>query len=85
MLIVKPLRVRPPETCGAGAITLAGRLGALRDECSPSVSGAPGIARAGAALRASRLATAWFDAGIFKLGASTIFPLKSRPRATWMV
>jgi hypothetical protein len=62
---------------GAGAITLAGRLGAEREECRPSDGGGPGID-----LNLSRLATASVDEGSFRLGASTTFPASDAPRAT---
>jgi len=65
---------------GAGAITFAGRLGAVREECSPSVGGGPGFG-----LKASKLATAPVEEGSLRLGASTTLGVSELPRATRMV
>jgi len=67
---------RATLTC-AGAITLTGRLGAVRDECRPSAGGGPGLA-----LKASRLATAPAEEGSLNSGASTTFAASELPRAT---
>jgi len=80
------LRVKPPRDrsratlAGAGATTFAGRLGRVREACSPSDGGGPGTG-----LNARRLATASMEAGSFKLGASTTFGVRELPRATRMV
>ena len=65
---------------GAGAITFAGRLGAVRDECRPSEGGGPGFD-----LNASKFATAAFEEGSLRLGASTTCGASELPRATRMV
>ena len=65
---------------GAGAITLAGKLGAVSAECNPSAGGGPGLD-----LNASRLATAPVDEGSLRLGASTTLGVSEPPRATRMV
>ena len=78
---VTPLRDWARVTLvGAGATTLAGRRGAVSEECRPSDGGGPGMD-----LKASRLATAPGEECSFRSGASTIWFASELPRATWMV
>src|SRR5450755_1297845 len=63
-----------------GTALIAGRVGAVRDERSPSAGGGPGFA-----LNASRLATAESECGRFTLGASTTLSRALSPRATRIV
>jgi hypothetical protein len=80
------LRVIPPRDwsramlTGAGATTLAGRLGAVREECKPSAGRGPGLL-----FNANRLATALLEEGSFRSGASTTCCARELPRATRMV
>jgi hypothetical protein len=84
---VRPLRDRSRATLVvAGATTLAGKLGAIWEECRPSAEGALGTPGCTATDRkARRLATAPVEAGSLRLGASTTFWASEEPRATLMV
>jgi hypothetical protein len=65
---------------GEGATALiAGSVGAVREERSPSAGGGPGFG-----LIASKLATAESECGRFTLGASTTCSVGLSPRATRM-
>jgi hypothetical protein len=66
----------------AGAITLAGRLGAVSEERKPSAGGGPGLFFT---FTASKFATAPVEVGILRSGASTIWDASERPRATLIV
>ena len=83
MLVVRLLWVRlaAEVSSGEGGTTLiAGRVGAVREDRSPSAGGGPGFD-----LNASRLATAESECGRFTLGASTTFSRGLSPRAKRMV
>jgi hypothetical protein len=87
MLVVSVFAVRLADefNSGEGGTTLivvryAGRVGAVREDRSPSAGGGPGFD-----LKASRLATAESECGRFTLGASTTFSRGLSPRATRMV
>jgi hypothetical protein len=58
----------------------AGRVGAVREECSPSAGGGPGLD-----LKASKLATDVLEEGSLRLGASTTCDASELPRATRIV
>src|ERR1700686_3198270 len=60
-----------------GAMLIAGRVGAVREDRKPSAGGGPGFA-----LKASRLATAESEWGRLTLGASTTFSAGLLPRTT---
>ena len=78
--VIPPREWLAATSMGAGAITFAGRLGAVREECRPSTGSGPGLD-----LRASRLATAPAEEGSLSAGASTTFAASELPRATRMV
>jgi hypothetical protein len=81
---VSPLRNRSrTRSAGAGAITFAGRFGARTSEWKPSAAGAPGMGFT--ALNVSKLATALFEGGSLRLGASTTCCASEEPRETLMV
>src|SRR4029434_989125 len=75
------IRLESRVTSGGGAtIESFDRSGAVREDFSPSDGGGPG-----GALIATRLATAEFETGSFKSGASTTFSTGELPRATRIV
>jgi hypothetical protein len=65
---------------GTGAITLDGRLGALREDRMPSVGGGPASGRI-----ASKFATAAAEGASLSRGASRTFSTIEPPRATLIV
>jgi hypothetical protein len=75
------IRFESRVTSGGGAtIASFDRSGAVLDDFNPSDGGGPGID-----LIATRFATAAFETGSFKSGASTTFSTGELPRATRIV